>query len=48
MTEEINVLSQRVNLAELDLQKKLYDNDYEKNEKKLVLKLEEKLQDIKE
>ena len=38
----------RVDLAEADLKLKMYESDYEKDEKKLMQKLDERFQEIKE
>ena len=42
------MLIERVDMAEIDLKKKMYEADFEKAEKKLIHRFDEKLSEIKE
>ena len=48
LQEDLSSLKQRMDLAEADLKLKMYESDYDKAEKKLLLKLDEKLNQLKE
>ena len=48
ISENLSQIGQRLELAEVDLEKKMYESDFEKAEKKLINKFDEKLYEIKE